>query len=614
MLILDQFAVKAVSSAVTMSDIMDLGVSLVEDLRKKREPLPKLEAIYFVAPTLDNAKMICQDFEGKTQLYKAAHIFFTSMPSATVMQKIKSCKKLVSSLRNLQDANLEFEVVDSRTFVTENEEALGLLYGEGTEEGSPSTDREIKAIARRLATLCLSLGEFPYIRFRSPQGSGLAGLRAHVPGRIASAVHEILSNMSGKVDQLAEQGSSDLIVLDRGIDPVAAVIHEWTYEAMCHDLLDMKSNVYTYEVETNSGKMEHKEVILSESDPLWLELRHLHIGDASLRLNQKMAQFSGTNKAAKARRNGSDGPINTNDLKGLVQSLPEYRDQLSRLALHIDIATALNARVRKYRLDEIGTLEQEVVHGDATSKDIMSLIQNMPAISSSDKLRLLMCYVSTHQERLDNARRQLWSSAMQVSAEEMVCLQNLECLGIAVSKRETSDRMKFSLRKPKKGVRREKVGADNESSWQLSRFVPILSDVIEEVDKGALSSEDYPYVQAPSTSRAGARSQDQKPSSLSGVSSARSVRSTWTKRTISSGDNNSSLGVSHEGIGRTPGKRRLIVFIVGGATYSETRLVHKLSQYLGREIILGSTSMVNPSSFLQHVHSLTEMEDVSLSF
>jgi hypothetical protein len=29
---------------------------------------------------------------------------------------------------------------------------------------------------------------------------------------------------------------------------VAPVIHEWTYDAMCHDLLDLDGNNYTYEV------------------------------------------------------------------------------------------------------------------------------------------------------------------------------------------------------------------------------------------------------------------------------------------------------------------------------------------------------------------------------
>lgn len=29
---------------------------------------------------------------------------------------------------------------------------------------------------------------------------------------------------------------------------VAAVIHEWSYDAMCHDLLELEGNKYSYEV------------------------------------------------------------------------------------------------------------------------------------------------------------------------------------------------------------------------------------------------------------------------------------------------------------------------------------------------------------------------------
>lgn len=29
---------------------------------------------------------------------------------------------------------------------------------------------------------------------------------------------------------------------------VAPIIHEWTYDAMCHDLLDLDGNKYSYEV------------------------------------------------------------------------------------------------------------------------------------------------------------------------------------------------------------------------------------------------------------------------------------------------------------------------------------------------------------------------------
>ena len=39
----------------------------------------------------------------------------------------------------------------------------------------------------------------------------------------------------------------------RGFDPVAPVIHEWTYEAMAYDLLNMKGDIFKYESETQGG-------------------------------------------------------------------------------------------------------------------------------------------------------------------------------------------------------------------------------------------------------------------------------------------------------------------------------------------------------------------------
>jgi syntaxin-binding protein 1 len=42
---------------------------------------------------------------------------------------------------------------------------------------------------------------------------------------------------------LPPRESCDLLVLDRSVDPVAPVVHEWTYEAMVYDLLPVDENV-----------------------------------------------------------------------------------------------------------------------------------------------------------------------------------------------------------------------------------------------------------------------------------------------------------------------------------------------------------------------------------
>ena len=49
--------------------------------------------------------------------------------------------------------------------------------------------------------------------------------------------------------------------------------------------------LYRYTIETNAGPQE-KEAVLGEADPLWVELRHMHIAAVLNTLAEKAKQFS----------------------------------------------------------------------------------------------------------------------------------------------------------------------------------------------------------------------------------------------------------------------------------------------------------------------------------
>lgn len=61
-------------------------------------------------------------------------------------------------------------------------------------------------------------------------------------------------------------------------------------------------------------------------------------------------------------------------------------DQLSKLAAHVEIASKLNGRIDGDALAQLGKLEQDLVYGDATSKEVIAFLTANQAIPATDKV------------------------------------------------------------------------------------------------------------------------------------------------------------------------------------------------------------------------------------
>ncbi|OVA10308.1 Sec1-like protein [Macleaya cordata] len=613
-LIMDKVTVKVMSCSCKMADITEEGVSLVEDLYRRRQPLPSMDAIYFIQPLRENVVMFLSDMSGRVPLYKKAYVFFSSPIPKELVNLIKNDTSVLPRIGALREMNLEYFAIDSQGFITDNERALEELFGENV-ENSRQYDACLNVMANRIATVFASLRELPFVRYRAAKvdASTVTTFRDLVATKLAASVWNCLTKYKSSIPHFPQTETCELLILDRSVDQIAPVIHEWTYDAMCHDLLNMDGNKYVHEVPSKSGgEPEKKDVLLEDHDPVWLELRHAHIADACLaseRLHEKMTTFVSKNKAAQIQHGSRDGgELSTRDLQKMVQALPQYSEQIDKLSLHVEIAGKINRIIREMGLRDLGQLEQDLVFGDAGSKEVINFLRTKQDATPENKLRLMMIYSAVYPEKFEGDKGLKLMQLARLSPEDMNAVNNMRLLeGSSDTKKNSIGgfSLKFDGQKRKHAARKDRTG--EEETWALSRFYPVIEELIEKLSKGELPKNDYACMNEPSQSVHGTpQSASVRTSSVPAAHSMRSRRTATWARPRSSDDGYSSDSVlRHASSDFKRMGQRIFIFIIGGATRSELRVCHKLTAKLKREIVLGSSSLDDPPQFITKLKMLT---------
>ncbi|KAK4557988.1 hypothetical protein RGQ29_007654 [Quercus rubra] len=610
-LIMDKLTVKVMSYSCKMADITDEGVSLVEDIYRRRQPLPSMDAIYFIQPSRENVIMLLSDMAGKAPLYRKAFIFFSSPISRELVNHIKKDTTILPRIVALKEMNLEYFAIDSQGFITNNERALEELLGD--EENTRKGVMCLNVMATRIATVFASLREFPMVRYRAAKSldaTTMTTFRDLIPTKLAAGVWDCIMKYKS-LPGFPKTETCELLILDRSVDQIAPIIHEWTYDAICHDLLNLEGNKYVQEVPGKTGgPPEKKEVLLEDHDPVWLELRHAHIADASERLHEKMTNFISKNKAAQIQHGSRDGgELSTRDLQKMVQALPQYSEQIDKLSLHVEIAGKINGTIRELGLRELGQLEQDLVFGDAGMKDVIKFLTTKEDTTRENKLRLLMILAAIYPDKFEGEKGLNIMKLAKLPSEDMNAVHNLRLLGGSSDTKKSSTgtfSLKFDMHKKKRGARKDRTG--EEETWQLSRFYPMIEELIEKLHKGELSKDEYPCLNDPSQTFHGT-------SQTAAVNHAPVSNPAQSKRTHKwARPRNSDDGYSSDSILRHASSdfkkmgQRIFVFIIGGATRSELRVCHKLTTKLKREVVLGSSSIDDPPQFITKLKMLTAHE------
>ncbi|XP_048833318.1 syntaxin-binding protein 3-like isoform X1 [Brienomyrus brachyistius] len=547
-LILDQFTTKLLCSCCSMSDLMSEGITIVEDLYKSREPVPEMKAIYFISPNEKCIDVLIADFTPKPK-YKSAYVYFTDYCPDPVFDKMKlHCAKFI---RVCKELNLSFLPQESQVFTCDNPDTFQHIYNPHSQDKV----RTLEAVADQIVTLCAALEEYPGIRYKKD-------LKVDNAKKLAELVD---SRLTQHYERESEKGQkkgktpAQLLIVERGFDPVTPVLHELTYQAMAYDLIPIEND--TYKFRNKDGSM--KEAQLNESDDLWVRLRHLHIADVSEQIPKLLKEIS-------ASRKQNDEKMSISGLAQLMQRMPNHRKQLAQKATHLTLTEDCMNRFQK-NVEKLCKVEQDLATGtDVDGQKIKDPMRTLLPVllnphSTQDKIRAVLLYVfslnGTTEENLNKLLQ-------HVNAEDaMEYILNWRELGVPIIS-------SLSLFSTRKASRRDRTG---EEKYNLSRWTPVIKDVMEDVLENKLDAKDWPQQAESAASWHSAA-----------VVSARQKQKSSSQEVLRA-------------------RSRLIVFIIGGMSYSEMRCAYEVTQaFKSCEVIMGSSHILTPTGLLDDIKALSQ--------
>ena len=199
--------------------------------------------------------------------------------------------------------------------------------------------------------------------------------------------------------------------------------------------------------------------------------------------------------------------------------------------------------------------------------------------TSPDRLRLIIQYLLYRDGLLSSDTQKLLAHA-QLPAQDGEVIHNLGLLGAHVSRSMKDTR---PVAQPSFG-RRHALQGPSEEEYSLSRYEPAIKSMLEEYIRGTLDQITFPFTKPHVDTAGGILGQEHV-----SQASLRSAKPTWARTRPSV----------------LEPRQRIIVFMAGGATYSESRACYEVSQSFNKDIFLATSHMLTPSLYLRQLGDLS---------
>ncbi|EGW30046.1 uncharacterized protein SPAPADRAFT_144567 [Spathaspora passalidarum NRRL Y-27907] len=628
-LIIDSTTESILYRVITKEQLLRI-VTSIEKIDERRKNAGKfINAIYFV--DIDIYNINCMMADAETNRFKSGVGLFLPLSSHSsetghyFNSRFLQNPKVTAYFNqgaSINYINANMYPMESRVFLTDNRtpNSMPIYFNENCSE---FVKLQIEKAAKSLVSLMVLTGEYPLVRYYSPQGTSHQAqpLCELLACEFQNQIDEFARlNQDYPPASVADKPRSILLICDRTLDLFAPLLHEFTYQAMAMDIVPNleRTGVYKYQVETESGETKEAEATLDdEKDEDWVNLRHTHIIEASELIIARINDLIKNNPLMVDRSKAST----SSDLMYIVAHLKGFDEERKNLTLHktlIDECLDINSsrKLAEFAADFEQTCCADGVtfegERNKTLHDDLIVLLAREDLHINDKIRLVLMY-AFYRGGLSESDFKKLAKFIGVNDREIVglisrCFNNLHKLGFPIVKASAKD---------KPVVKTTFHTINNEGTYNTSRFGPAIKQVLTNASRYHLDEEWFPYFRDKPL-------QDDLPASARPTSNSRvnqlnngtgSLRNPRIKASWASSSSLRHTGSTTSSI-HNPLNQKIFCYVAGGITYNEMRSIYELSHSLNKEFYIGSESILKPRDFLiglQCIDKAKSIKDLDLS-
>jgi hypothetical protein len=354
---------------------------------------------------------------------------------------------------------------------------------------------------------------------------------------------------------------------------------------------------------------------IDASDTFWQENARLPFPSVAenvdLALNkykadmQQVTRNGGVTSIEQVGVDMANNNMTAEELKFAISVLPELTERKRLIDCHLQLATALLEKIKSRDLGNLFSVEQNI--GELTKPELMKILHNPEQGSPSDKLRLFLIYfLSTEISPTDLLGLE---KALREAGCDMAAVESVKKL------KSMNNMVQLAITKPSLATKQQSTGSDLFSKF-TSTTTGVLGNIVSSVKNLLPESIETPltkHIDMALELTTGVPTSMSAATALRGLGGASASALKPEEVFVTFDPKTKSASSAAQSPGAKPSFNRLIVFIVGGATYSE---YNHVEEYIASkavsggiassklQVTFGSTDMMTGDDFLRELSNI----------